>query len=452
MRINSYLEISLPYGYSIKTEVNEAGQQVLMIECGQKTTASGDKTPELRIQITPMSVRVDDSMRNLHGAFRAAAIGKSAGFSMGASIEAGTRTISKSVGFGFYILCIWVEDNTQGYYLFASNGDVAGTEDETLGFFAAHVSTVLNAITINGKGGGFSPLTKEFLKQTFARGIDGLTPKQLDGGGRGTDCADQSVDASRNTSDHLNEEQKKELRRLEEYKENKTLAEKVRAEQIAYRSDYARWENERDAQEARRKAELEERLEAERERIALDAKQRSDMRKQEQETLIAAKTKEIEEAEAALTKIGVFRFAEKKAQKQTVAALIQELETAKKEKERTETAFRKELDEIPLRIKEKEPVLRKEIEEKYPIPHEPEKPAFMTADAAKPTAEVNEVIEQMILEILSDGEAHRASELMEEPVLCEFSSTRILAILKRMRDHGEIDRKEINHLAYYSLR
>ena len=259
------------------------------------------------------------------------------------------------------------------------------------------------------------------------------------------------ADAYRQTPEYQQRKQAEDQKNREEEAARMDAEQKARNERATYKSEYENWKLVCDAQEAKRKGELNVILETERRRLEAEIKSSRDARTKEQEVLITDITRQKVSVEAELAKIGAFRFAEKKAKKETIAALTKELEGAKSKLEQINADFRKEMNDIPLRVKEKEPEFRKEINEKYPIPPEPEKPATMTVSSPLNRKLEDEEIIQAIQKILSDGKARRVSELMEEPELCEYSSQRVSNILKRMNDYGELKREVIRNLTYFSI-
>ena len=74
--------------------------------------------------------------------------------------------------------------------------------------------------------------------------------------------------------------------------------------------------------------------------------------------------------------------------------------------------------------------------------------------SGKPTAKQteNEGFKAEILDFLADGEKYTVTDILKGvPSLADFSTSKVSALVRQLKECGKVNREEINRKAYFSL-
>ena len=184
---------------------------------------------------------------------------------------------------------------------------------------------------------------------------------------------------------HKAEEERKrkeeEARKAEEERKRKEEEARKAEEQRRYSEAYRNWENECAEVLLKRSEYVKTGIDEERASMAeAAAKKYEDLieeinkvRKEQEERKAAAEMK--------LASLGVFKFAEKKAQKAIIEEADKILSDVQKTISVAEATYKADIEEVEKLIEKKIPEVQKIAEEKYPLPEEPRKPEIKSTGA-----------------------------------------------------------------------
>ena len=108
-------------------------------------------------------------------------------------------------------------------------------------------------------------------------------------------------------------------------------------------------------------------------------------------------------------------------------------------------------------VRNNEDSIQSIAEKKFPLPTEPEMPAFMqsskTSDRKNTAAQMrDENYKSLILEFLCGGGEYTVTELINHvPELSDFSNQKVASLVRQLRLSGRVNVEEVNGKSYISL-
>lgn len=244
-------------------------------------------------------------------------------------------------------------------------------------------------------------------------------------------------------------EERLEAQRAKE-NEKKERAEKEKRE---YAEAYSAWKKESDPIFKLREEELEKCLVKEKEELENKIKMSRDADINAKTAMREDCIRKKETAEATLASLGMFKFAEKKENKniiQEMTALISKIEA---EIEAVEKNYQREMNFVKSKMGARKPQIEKELREKYPIPAEPKKPMSVRL-GSNPTAIqiANEYLKDEILETLDIYGKLSILDIMEKcPAVMDLSNQRVSALVRQLVDSRQVVRTEQERKAYFEV-
>lgn len=254
----------------------------------------------------------------------------------------------------------------------------------------------------------------------------------------------------------------------EERKQKEAAAEKERKEKEAaameiYERDMAQWKVLAAEIEKQRSDELQQIMaKTEADWNAELEKEYGETIRRADEALVSCKQQK-EEAEAKLASLGMFKFAEKKAAKQTIDLMTSEIARAAARRQGAAENRKREMAELKNRLAAKRKQVMEDLEKRYPMPAEPRKPYFPPPEKSKPvnkpvnssmtaTQIANESIKEALLDTLEDLGLATISDLQEAcPAASDLSNQRVSALIRQMVSDGRVKRIEKYGKVYFAV-
>lgn len=233
-------------------------------------------------------------------------------------------------------------------------------------------------------------------------------------------------------------------------KRRQEAEEKRKAEETAYEVKYEEWKKKADAVEQRRREELE---------LALREAEIAHIREMETACADAVKNavadkaafeKKKAEAEQVLPTLGLLRFAEKKAAKQTIETMTGNIAAADARIRDAEQTLRQGQAELDTWREEKKQQLQSELERTYPMP--PDRPLKPGEKVLTPTQVADNALKQAILQGMQPGRLYMLTELMDAiPEISGLTHQRVSTLIRQMTQEGALRRTEEKRKAYFQL-
>lgn len=229
-----------------------------------------------------------------------------------------------------------------------------------------------------------------------------------------------------------------------------------------YNQAYAQWQKDKSRVEKQRSADLNSKL------ATVRAAKKQELDAAGERTLGYAQARldyaeaQKAAAEAELSKLGFFRFAEKKVVQTRIRTMAEKADAARREindLQQTQAENSKKLDS---HMKELEKALRKDLEVTYPMPPEPQKPQKPAAPRPERTGYntsgmtavgiANAGIKEAILETLAQiGRGTVVDIQMNCPAAEDLTNQRVSALVRQLVSEGRVIRTEENRKAYFEL-
>ena len=186
----------------------------------------------------------------------------------------------------------------------------------------------------------------------------------------------------------VEEEKKKEAERIRKEKEaaerkaaeeeRKRIAAEAKAKYEAamklYTEEHQKWESECAEISKKRESFVDERVSAERTTLIAAAKKKRDDTVANANAIIAEQTQRRNSAESTLATLGIFKFADKKAQKAIIEDASSKITDAKLSISTAETTYTAEIESIEQKVKNKVLSFHRAASKEFPLPEEPKKP------------------------------------------------------------------------------
>lgn len=218
-----------------------------------------------------------------------------------------------------------------------------------------------------------------------------------------------------------------------------------------YRREHKAWEQKKDAVLRERAQLLQAEVDRERSRLQREVsgayEEVCDKLAREKADCAASKAS----AEGKLASLGFFAFGEKAEAKKTIQAMTVRLAALESELSANETWYLEEKKKADRKIRDFQKKKEAALEKAHPIPAEPRKPTFSAPVPMTAQQVANLGIMQAILDFMEPGKLYTIPEINENcPACVDLTNQRVSALMRGMIGTN-VERLEERRMAYFRL-